>query len=427
MEIINKAVNKLKNSFYDERLAELYGTNAVDPQRERYIKLLNWHHVYFGSNHATIFSSPGRTELGGNHTDHNGGIVLAASIQFDSVAAVSKTNSNIVTLNSENYPVVRVDLSNLEPDKKEEGSTESLIRGIAATMVRNGYSIGGFDASVTSDVLPGSGLSSSASFEILIGTIFNNLFNDNTISITELSQFSKEAENRYFGKPCGLMDQLACGTGGIISIDFKNRDSPVIVPIDFNFGKAGYSIMMVDTGNSHSDLTDDYNSVSQEMMNVASIIGKDICRKTTEVDLLSEFSKIRKTNGDRAFLRALHFFRENNRVEKMIKALREDNIDSYLELVNLSGDSSYKYLQNCYSLSNPRSQGIPLALALSEGFLVEKGISRVHGGGFAGAIQSYVPSNMVENYKIFMGSFFGENSVIPLRIRKVSAGPVLLT
>ncbi len=427
MEIINKAVNKLKNSFYDERLAELYGSNAVDPQRERYIKLLNWHQVYFGSNHATIFSSPGRTELGGNHTDHNGGIVLAASIQLDSVAAVSKTDSNIVTMNSENYPVVRVDLTNLELNKKEEGSTESLIRGIAATMVRNGYSIGGFDASVTSDVLPGSGLSSSASIEILIGSIFNNLFNDNTISITELSQISKEAENRYFGKPCGLMDQLACGTGGIISIDFKNRDSPIIDPIDFNFGKAGYSIVMVDTGSSHSDLTDDYNSVSQEMMNVASIMGKDICRKTTEVDLLSEFSKIRKTFGDRAFLRALHFFRENNRVMKMINALREDNIDSYLELVNLSGNSSYKYLQNCYPASNPRFQGIPLALALSEEFLVGKGISRIHGGGFAGAIQSYVPNNMVENYKLFMGSFFGENSVIPLRIRKVSAGPVLLT
>jgi len=330
-------------------------------------------------------------------------------------------------MNSKNYPLIKIDLNDLNPKKEEKGKTESLIRGIAAELVKKGMIIGGFNASVVSDVLPGSGLSSSASIEILIGSIFNSLFNDDTISISELAKIGKDAENIFFEKPCGLMDQLACGTGGIISVDFKNMDSPLITPVDFNFRDVGYSLMIVDTGGSHSDLTEDYASIPQEMKQAASILGKKICRETTEVDILAEAAKIRDKFGDRTFLRAIHFFRENIRVTGMVDSLIHKDVNKYLEYVNISGDSSFKYLQNCYSTNNTDFQGISIALSLSEGFLEGNGACRVHGGGFAGTIQVYVPMNRADDFKIFMESFFGANSVIPLRVRDASAGPVLLT
>ncbi len=427
LEKIKDAIERLDQFFYDERLSELYGIESVEFQRERYKKLLKWHNSFYNEESASIISSPGRTELGGNHTDHNGGKVLAASIQLDSVAVVSKSGNNKVTMNSKNYPLIEVDLTDLTPQKEETGTTEALIRGIAAEFNNKGFKIGGFNSSVVSDVLQGSGLSSSASIEILIGSIFNSLFNDESISIAELAKIGKDAENIFFKKPCGLMDQLACGTGGIISIDFKNMKSPQITPVDFNFRNAGYSLMIINTGGSHSDMTEEYNSIPKDMFNAASVLGKKICRETTEVDILAEASAIREKYGDRTFLRAIHFFRENKRVSNMVDSLIQNDINKYLNAVKSSGDSSYKFLQNCYPSGNTSSQGISIALALSEGFLDGEGVSRVHGGGFAGTIQVYVPYKRADDYRYFMESFFGANSVIPLRIRDASAGPVLLT
>jgi len=427
LEKINDAIKRLEDFFYDDRLAELYGPSSVESQRDRYIRILNWHRSFFKTESAMIISSPGRIELGGNQTDHNGGIVLAASIQLDSVAVVTKTDDNIITVNSENYPLFKVDLSDLKLKEDEKGKTEALIRGIAAFFSADGYKIGGFNASVLSDVLPGSGLSSSGSIEILLCSIFNSLYNDDSVTVTELAHFGKEAENVYFGKPCGLMDPLACGAGGIISIDFENQNSPEIVPIDFEFDEFGYKLFLVKTGGSYSHLSDEFSAIPEEMTSAASVLGKERCCETTEAEFLSQSTVVREISGDRAFLRALHFFRENDRVREMIHSLLHRDFDRYLHLVNKSGNSSFKYLQNCYSTAYKNKQGIPVALALSEGFLDDNGGYRVHGGGFAGSILAYVPDEMAGNYRKMMESHFGTESVIPLIIRDASAGPVLLT
>ncbi len=427
MEKIRDAIQRLENNFYDDRLSELYGPNLVAMERKRYIKLLNWHNSFFKAENAVIFSSPGRTELGGNQIDHNGGMVLAASIHLDSVAVVTGTNDSIVTVNSENYPLYKVDLHDLKPRDEEKGKTESLIRGIAASLNENGYKTGGFNASIVSDVHPGSGLSSSACIEMLLGSIFNSLFNDDEITVTELAKFGKKAENTFFGKPCGLMDPLACGTGGIISMDFQHGETPQITPIDYDFEESGYELFLVNTGGSYSHLSDDFSKIPEEMKNAASIVGKKICRETTEVDILSEMAQVREKFGDRAFLRAIHFFRENKRVKEMVESLLGNDFENFMKLVSRSGNSSFKYLQNCYSAAYTEEQGIPVGLVMSEGFLDGKGVCRVHGGGFAGTIQAFVPSQMAENYQKFMESLFGEDSVQPLKIREASAGPVLLT
>ncbi|MBB6481888.1 galactokinase [Spirochaeta isovalerica] len=427
MEKIDDAVQRLGDFFYDDRLSELYGTANVGTQRQRYINLLNWHKAFFNVEKAMILSSPGRTELGGNQTDHNGGIVLAAAVNVDSVAVVTKTDDTVVTVNSENFPLFKVDLTDLEKREDESGKTEALIRGVAASLARKGYRIGGFKASIVSDVLPGSGLSSSASIEILLGTIFNSLYNDNAVSITELALFGKEAENHYFGKHCGLMDPLACGTGGIIAMDFREGETPQITPIDLYFDDFEYELFIIHTGGSYSRLDEDFNSIPAEMKEAASVLGKNICRETTEVDLLAEMPAIREKFGDRTFLRAIHFFRENRRVKEMIDCLLHNDFETYLKLVSRSGNSSFKYLQNCYSAKDVKKQGIPVGLAICEGFLDGHGVCRVHGGGFAGTIQAYVPRDRAEDFQLFMGSIFGEDSVRMLKIREASAGPVLLT
>lgn len=427
MEKIKDAIQRIENNFYDDRLSELYGSDLVATERKRYINLLNWHNSFFKVENAVIFSSPGRTELGGNQIDHNGGIVLAAAIHLDSVAVVTGTLDSIITVNSENYPLYKVDLNDLTPREEEKGKTESLIRGIAASLKENDYNIGGFNASIVSDVHPGKGLSSSACIEMLLGSIFNSLFNDDEITVTELAKFGKKAETIYFGKPCGLMDPLACGTGGIISMNFQQGETPEITPIDYNFEESGYELFLVNTGGSYSHLKNDFSKIPEEMKNAASIVGKSVCRETTEVDILSEMTQVREKFGDRAFLRAIHFFRENNRVKEMVESLLGNDFENFMKLVGRSGNSSFKYLQNCYSASYIKEQGIPIGLAMSEGFLDGKGVCRVHGGGFSGAIQAFVPNHMAEAYKNFMESLFGENSVQSLKIREASAGPVLLT
>ncbi len=403
----------------DSVLTNFYGKQYIGEQKKRYIKLLeNFKSKFPEDTEIMVFSTPGRTELGGNHTDHNFGRVLAASVNKDSIAVASKADNNTVTLFSEGYrEIFKVELTNLKPVKEELSTTNSLIRGIAAGFVKNAYKTGGFNCFITSDVLPGSGLSSSASIEVLIGTIFNHFFNKNEISSVEIAKIGQYAENKFFGKPCGLMDQTACAYGGIISIDFKDNKNPVIVKQEYSFADSGYTLMVIDTGGNHADLTDDYASIFNEMSSVAGKFGKKACRFLTKQELLENIPEIRKELGERSILRCIHFFNDNERVIKQINALKENKIDVYLNLVNESGDSSWKLLQNCYTNKNPKEQGLTLALALSKEILDSRGASRVHGGGFAGTIQVYAPNEIVEQYRNSMEKVFGESAVSILRIR----------
>ncbi|MEW5817447.1 MAG: galactokinase family protein, partial [Spirochaetota bacterium] len=369
-------------------LAALYGANSVRNQKERYKTCILQHKNHFDPASIMLFSTPGRTELGGNHTDHNHGRVLAASVQLDSLAVAAPSSSSVVEIISEGYTEkISVDLGKLERVREEEGKTESLVRGIAARLHSLGYKTGGFKAYIQSNVLRGSGLSSSASIEVLLGTIFNHLFNDGTIDILRIAQVGQYAENNYFGKPCGLMDQVACGCGGIVVIDFEDLDNPSVGQLFFNFEDKGYALAVVDTGGSHENLTPEYASIPDEMKSVAREMGREFLRGIPTNELISRIPKVRSWVGDRAVLRCLHFILENDRVIEQVEALREDRIEDYLKLVRASGDSSWKLLQNSNSPRNPREQGLSLALALTEIFLNGKGACRVHGGGFAGTIQ----------------------------------------
>jgi len=346
--------------------------------------------------------------------------VLAAAINLDSIAVTEAINENVVTIYSEGYeqPFI-VNLDHLQQQKEEEGSTSALVRGIAARFNDLGYRIGGFRALFGSDVLPGSGLSSSASIEVLIGTIFNHLFNNGEIAPQVIARIGQYAENVFFGKPCGLMDQTACANGGIVTIDFGNPDEPQVEKIDFDFAEQDYRLLVVDTGGSHDDLTADYAAIPEEMKAVARFFGKTVCRELEISDVLKNMSALRRALGDRAVLRAWHFMQENERVQQQVKALKNNDFRHFLSLVNASGHSSFKWLQNIYSPVNTRKQGLTLALALSEKYIEERGegACRVHGGGFAGTIQAFLPLEAVNGYKQIIEPVFGEGSVKVLQIR----------
>ena len=374
----------------------------------------------FGEAELHYFSTPGRTEIGGNHTDHNYGRVLAGSINLDSIAVAAPSNDNVITVFSVGYaePFV-VSLDELKPDEKEFGTTTSLIRGIAARLKELGHQVAGFNACLTSDVLPGSGLSSSASIEVLIGKIISALFNDDSISPEVLAMTGQYSENMFFGKPCGLMDQVACAMGGIVTIDFRNPSDPKIRKVDFDFAAQDYSLVVVDTGGNHADLTPDYAAVPTEMKSVAEALGQPVCREISMEDLLKSMPEIREKTGDRAVLRAIHFLGDNERVVKQVAALEENDFKSFLSMLTASGNSSFKRLQNIYTPRNVEEQGVSLALTLTENFLEElgEGACRVHGGGFAGTIQIFIPNSAVEDYKALMEPVFGEGSVHRLVIR----------
>jgi len=416
---------KIRSGELDALFGELYGDEGLDGQHDRWAALAARHEELFGEQDIRLFSTPGRTELGGNHTDHNHGRVLAGSVNLDTIAAVSLTGDNRVIIDSEGYPAVEVDLDSLEADPAEEGKTDALVRGIAARFKQEGHKIGGFRANTASSVLKGSGLSSSAALEVLVGTIFSTIFNDNMVTTTEIAQIGQYAENHFFGKPCGLMDQVACANGGIVAIDFKHPGKPAITPVVYNFHKAGYTLMVVDTGGNHADLTHEYAAIPEEMKAVAAHFGKEVCREIGETDILHDWKALREKVGDRAILRALHFFHDNARVLSQTEALRENDIHTFLNQVNISGRSSFCYLQNVYPGKEPQEQGISLALQLTESFLHGEGAFRVHGGGFAGTIQVYIPNDRADDYADFMESFFGEGSVTPLRIRPLPSMQVL--
>ncbi|MBE6549157.1 MAG: galactokinase [Ruminococcaceae bacterium] len=408
----------------DEKFAYVYGEGAVSFQKERYTKAIDEFAKLYGEDREVgLYSVAGRSELSGNHTDHNHGCVVAASIDLDIIAVASKREDSVIRIKSEGFPEDVVDFSVYNtPVKEKYGTSESIIAGMCAGFAKESLKIGGFDAYTTSNVLKGSGLSSSAAFEDMVGNILNYIYNDGEVSNVEIAKLAQYAENEFFGKPCGLMDQVACAVGGIVAIDFADPKQPEIEKVDLDISAKGYNLCIVNTGGNHADLTDDYASVPSEMKAVAAHFGKSVLRELDENELVREIPVLREKLGDRAILRALHFFNENKRVAKQKAALMEGDIDAFFSEVIASGRSSFCYLQNVYTTKNLREQGLSLALCLADGYLSGKSAAwRVHGGGFAGTIQAFVPMSEVEGFRALMDSVFGEGKCIVLRIRPVGA------
>ncbi|MCC8042406.1 MAG: galactokinase [Oscillospiraceae bacterium] len=399
-------------------LEKLYGSDAVQAQTERYAAVADsFKEIYGSCGDITFFSASGRTEVGGNHTDHNRGRVLAAAVGLDVIAAVVPTDDNIISVKSEGFDPDSVDLSDLSVQESERNTSAALIRGVAAGILNEGGSVGGFKAYTTSNVLKGSGLSSSAAFEVLIGTILSHLYNEGNISAVKIAQIAQYAENVYFGKPSGLMDQMASSVGGFITIDFADTDNPIIEAIPYDFSASGYNLCIVDTKGNHADLTPEYAAIPVEMKSVAAYFGKSELRDISKQDVIDNIIPLREKCGDRAVARAFHFFDDNERVGLEANALKESNIDRFLSLVSESGNSSFKYLQNIFAAGHSDEQGLVIGLYMSEMLLGGRGATRVHGGGFAGTIQAFVPTELTDSYSAEMEKVFGEGSCYKLYIR----------
>ena len=412
--------SKLTGGTLDDTLIMLYGADDLSAQKKRYSDAIDEFVKIFGVNQGLgLFSAPGRTEIGGNHTDHNHGKVLAGSVNMDVIAVAAKNDSGVIRLKSQGFSMSEINLNDLAARKEQYGKSSALIRGVAAKFKEKGLKIGGFDAYTTSNVLKGSGVSSSAAFEILVCAILNGLYNDNQVNAVEQAKYSQFAENVYFGKPCGLLDQMAASVGGIVSVDFKDNDNPVIEKVDYDFTKSGYALCIVDTGGNHADLTDEYAAIPNEMKAVARELGCQFLRETDEETVLKNAKALREKLGDRAVLRALHYFEENKRVDREIEALDKGDFAAFLDTVLESGDSSYKYLQNVYACVAPAEQGISLALCVAEGILKGKGAWRVHGGGFAGTTQNFVPLDMLDEFTAGIENVFGKGKCHKLFIRPV--------
>lgn len=403
-----------------EAVRPLYVEDALlSKQRGRYTKALEAFEALYGDGDVELYSAPGRSEVGGNHTDHQHGKVLACSLNLDVIAVVRKREDRVVRVKSEGYPEDTVDLTVLNPVPEEEGSSKALIRGVAGALNEKGYTVGGFDAYTTSEVLQGSGMSSSAAFEVLLGTIFSGLYNEGTISPVEVAKASQVAENRFFGKPSGLLDQMACSVGNLVTIDFADPAEPKVRKVEADFGAFRHSLCITDTKGSHADLTPDYAAVPAEMKQVAAFFGKETLKDVEEDVFYKHLAEVREAVGDRPVLRAIHLFSENRRVDREVKALEEKDFSAFLKEVKASGNSSYKFLQNVYAPAHPNRQGVSLALALSEQVLGDRGASRVHGGGFAGTIQAFVPEDLVEEYRSTLDAVFGEGACHILFVRPV--------
>lgn len=411
----------------DEKLKAVYVTDyAVELQKPRYIRLINEFIKLFGEDRDVIITSaPGRTEVCGNHTDHNNGKVLAASVNLDAVAVAAKNEEDVVRVKSDGHAMNVVEISELLPDESEFGHSTAMVRGVVAKIEGLGYKIGGLDCVTTSDVIGGSGLSSSAAFEVLLGTTLSYLYNDGVISAVDIAKIAQYAENVFFGKPCGLLDQMASSVGTFVTIDFESTENPKIKKVDFDFSKSGHSLCIVDTGGNHSDLTDDYAAVRGEMESVAKALGKDVLREISFADFKQAVPSLLGRVSDRAILRAFHFYRENIRVEKAVSALESSNFDEFKKIINESGRSSYMYNQNVFTPKDPAEQKISLALCISEEVLGVNGAYRVHGGGFAGTIQAFVPNELLQEYKTAMEDVFGKGSCHVLIIRPVGGTRVL--
>ena len=407
---------------FADRVATLYGAgeDVRALQKARYGKLVERFEKRFGAQKGGLcfFSAPGRTEIGGNHTDHNNGRVLAAAVNLDTIACVSRTDDNAIVVDSEGFAPITVELDNLDICEKDFGTTLALIRGTAGIMKEMGYKIGGFRATISSSVLRGSGLSSSAAFEVLIAAILDGLYNGFVVDAKTRAVIAQKVENVYFGKPCGLMDQMASSVGGMVTIDFKEQDAKVEA-IACDFAAKGYALCVVNTGGDHGDLTDDYAAIRKEMEAVAAHFGKHVLREVELETVESHVGELRRACGDRAVLRALHYYDENARVLEQAAAIRGGDLPAFFDAVKRSGDSSWKLLQNVYARST--EEQMAMGIELSRRFLHGDGAQRVHGGGFAGTIQAYVPLDRLDDYKKLMEDAFGPGSCTALMVRPEGA------
>lgn len=418
--------SKLISSFSNEnkqQFIDLYGNDKgiLNEQFQRYTNLVTDFQKYFPKGQPEFFSSPGRTEIGGNHTDHNHGRVLAGAVNLDNVAVAAGNDNLIVNIVSSGYPAISIGLTESGPVKEEQFTSSALVRGIIARMKALGYRTGGFDAVIDGCVPKGSGLSSSASYEVLIGTIISHLYNKGKVDPIEIAKIGQYAENHYFGKPCGLMDQTACSVGGLITIDFENPSKPIVNKIDFDFLSTGFSLVITDTGGNHADLNEEYASLPLEMKSVASGLGKEVLRQVSLDKFVEALPGLREKTGDRALLRAFHFLGDNERVLRQVEALEKNDFMAFLSMVIESGYSSFMYNQNIFPVHNVKEQGLSIGLAISEMILKGKGAWRVHGGGFAGTIQAFVPQNLLDTYIGTLEHVFGKHSCHKLFIRKKGA------
>ncbi len=391
----------------------------VEKAKHRYAAACDSFVKIFGErDNLKIISAPGRTEVGGNHTDHQHGRVLAGSVDLDIIGIVSANNDGIVRIKSEGFPQDNININELDAKDSELGRAASLVRGVINYCKEAGYIVSGFDAYTTNNVMRGSGLSSSAAFEVFIGSVVNFLFNDGSISPVDIAKIGQKAESIYFGKPCGLLDQSASALGGFTAIDFKDTANPIVEQVNFDLESHGYSLCVVNTGGSHANLTQDYADITLECKAVSEFFGERYLRDVDKEDFYNKIADVKEKCGDRAVLRAIHFFNEDERAELEKKALLNNDFDSFLKLINDSGNSSFKFLQNVYSNANVQEQGISLGIALTEQFLYDKkGACRVHGGGFAGTVQCFLPTEFINEYKTFIEGAFGAGSCYILKIR----------
>lgn len=424
MKKASLVIKEIQEGSYNDILKVVYiDENRIEKQPQRYVAAIEKFISLYGDQEIEIYSTPGRSEVSGNHTDHQNGEVLAAAINLDIIAVVSK--NDVVKVLSDDYDLEPISLDDLSKNENEVGTSEGLMRGVLARFKELGYAIGGFNGYMTSDVLQGSGLSSSAAFEVMIGTILSGLYNEMKVDPVVIGQVGQYSENVYFGKPCGLMDQSACSVGSLIHIDFKDNSKPVVEKVDVEFSSFKHSLCIVDVHASHADLTDDYAAIPYEMKKVANYFNQEALREVDKDDFYLNLPKIREILGDRAVLRAMHLFEENKRVDQQVKALEEGDFDTFKKLIKESGDSSFKYLQNVYSSHDLTNQSVSIGLAISDISLGDKGVSRVHGGGFAGTIQAFVPNDIVSMYKKNMEHVFGEGACHVLKVRPYGGMKVL--
>ena len=427
MSYTEEMIGRLLSEKVQDQLRYLYGSDKeiVEKQTKRYADLLLRHTALFGErSDVQLISAPGRTEIGGNHTDHNNGRVLAASINLDALCAASSRDDLKVCFHSEGYDPIEMDLTDLSVHPEETGTTKGLIRGVAYGMKQAGYRIGGFDAAVTSTVAGGSGLSSSAALEVMLTGVLDSLYNEFKMPYVLRAQISKQAENIYFGKPSGLLDQMASAAGGLVTVDFRDTDQPEVEAISYDFAKKGYSLVVVATGGSHANLTDHYAAIPAEMKSVAQCFGQPVLRGLTVEQMTEKIGELRSKVSDRALLRAFHFIQEDERVPEQVAALKEDRIRDFLKLIIDSGRSSYMYLQNIYA--DPADQSLSLALCLAENMLQGRGAWRIHGGGFAGTTLNFVPQDLTEKFVNVMEQAFGKGACSVLNIRPVGAARVVV-
>lgn len=418
-------IQDIQNNVYNDTFLDIYvDQEQLEHQKLRYVQVIEKFIDLYGNQEVSIYSTPGRSEVCGNHTDHQHGEVLAAAINLDIIAVVAKDDTKIKIL-SDDYDIEAIHIDDLTLRENEKESSEGLIRGILARFQQLQHKIGGFVGYMTSDVLQGSGLSSSAAFEVMIGTILSGMYNDMKVDPVTIAKIGQYSENVYFGKPCGLMDQCACSVGSLIHIDFKDNENPIVEKINVDFPRFHHSLCIVDVHASHADLTEDYASIPEELKEVDHFFHQEYLRDVDEKEFYEHLTEVREAVNDRAVLRAIHVFKENKRVQQAVQSLKQEDFDTFKTIVKASGESSFKYLQNIYSNHYVGQQAVSLALALSENLLGAHGVCRVHGGGFAGTIQAFVEDDYVEAYKQGIEKYFGEGSCHILKIRKYGGMKVI--